>query len=77
LRAFVARLLDVVIINLILNTQANIYYGFIPKESTTTVVFTRIAKNFIEFFADIPLLFILLPPLLFMYKRFFVKKTVS
>jgi ECF transporter S component (folate family) len=77
LRAFVARLLDVVIVNLIFNTQANIYYGFIPKESSTTVILTRLAKNFTEFFVDIPLLFILLPPILFMYKRIFVKKKVS
>ena len=30
LRAVVARLLDVIVINLLINTKLNLHYGFIP-----------------------------------------------
>lgn len=69
LRAILARLLDVALINLLINTRLNLHYGFIPKESYGAAITARIAKNVIELLADIPLLFVLLPVALTAYKR--------
>lgn len=69
IRAVIARLLDVIIINLVTNTWLNMYYGFIPRQSFGLAVSARIVKNVLELFADIPLLFVLLPAALVAYKR--------
>lgn len=69
IRAVVARLLDVVVINLFLNTALNLHYGFIPNEAYGTAIIARVTKNAIELCIDIPLLFILLPVCLTAYKR--------
>lgn len=69
IRATVARLLDVVIINLFVNTALNLHYGFIPAESFGAAVATRTLKNVVELGADLPLLFLLLPLCLTAYKR--------
>ncbi|MCC8192090.1 MAG: folate family ECF transporter S component [Ruminococcus sp.] len=69
--AVIARLLDVAIINLLLNTKANMHYGFIPETAFWEAVAARLIKNVVELAADIPLLFILLPFALVMYKRAF------
>ncbi|MCD8329059.1 MAG: folate family ECF transporter S component [Ruminococcus sp.] len=69
--AVIARLLDVAIINLLLNTKANMHYGFIPQEAFWKAIAARLIKNVVELAADIPLLFILLPFALVMYKRAF------
>lgn len=68
-RAVVARLLDVIIINLLINTALNLHYGFIPSQAYGAAIITRVAKNVIELAADLPLLFILLPTALMAYKR--------
>jgi ECF transporter S component (folate family) len=69
LRLIIARLLDVVIINLLLNTAANLYYGFIPAQAFGTAVAVRLTKNIIELFADIPLLLIIMPVVLGVYSK--------
>ncbi|MBQ9111644.1 MAG: folate family ECF transporter S component [Oscillospiraceae bacterium] len=69
IRAVIARLLDVVIINLLLNTALNLHYGFIPAEAYGTAVIARTAKNVLELGADIPLLMIILPAALAAFKR--------
>ena len=69
LRAVLARLLDVVLINLLINTKLNLYYGFIPSQAYSEAIIARTAKNVIELCADIPLLFVLLPVALIAYKR--------
>lgn len=71
LRAVVARLLDVIVINLLLNTYLNMHYGFIPKQAYGAAIVARIAKNVIELGLDLPLLFILLPTVLLAYQRVF------
>jgi ECF transporter S component (folate family) len=71
LRAIVARLLDVVVINLLINTKLNLHYGFIPEEAYGTAIIARTAKNVIELGIDLPLLFILLPIALTAYERVF------
>jgi ECF transporter S component (folate family) len=77
LRAILARLLDVVVINLLINTKLSLYYGFIPTEAYSTAIVARVAKNIIELVADIPLLFILLPTALIAYKRLGTKQTAK
>ncbi len=69
LRAAVARLLDVVIINLVLNTALNLHYGFIPSEALHVAVAGRLAKNLLELLVDLPLLFVMLPIALSAYRR--------
>ncbi len=70
----IARLLDVLIINLCLNTYFNMYYGFIPQVPLWVAVSARALKNFLELLADIPLLYIILPTVYTVYNRSFVKK---
>lgn len=68
IRAIIARLLDVVIINLLINTKLNMHYGFIPKQAYSEAIIARTAKNVLELAADIPLLFIILPATLLAYR---------
>ncbi len=77
LRASLARLLDVVVINIFLNTKANLHYGFITAESYSAAVMARVAKNVIELFADLPLLFVFLAAALAAYNRTFSRKAVT
>jgi ECF transporter S component (folate family) len=76
LRAIVARLLDVVVINLLINTKLNLHYGFIPAEAYSAAIVARIAKNVIELAIDLPLLFILLPIAAKAYALVFHKATI-
>lgn len=69
LRAVAARLIDVVVINLLIQTRLNLHYGFINDETYGAAIIARVSKNVIELCADIPLLFILLPVVLAAYKR--------
>ena len=69
IRAAAARLCDVVIINLLINTYLNYHYGFIPAESYGAAVAARIMKNACELAADLPLLFIILPAVLAAYRQ--------
>ena len=76
LRAIVARLADVVIINLLIQTKLNLHYGFIPQEAYGAAIVARVAKNVIELAIDLPLLFILLPVALKAYQHIF-RRSVS
>ena len=71
IRIVIARLLDICLINLLINTALNLHYGFIPEEAFGTAVIARVAKNLIELAADIPLLVVILPAVLMAYKRVF------
>lgn len=68
-RAIIARLLDIIIINLLINTKLNLHYGFIPEQAYTEAVIARTGKNVIELFADIPLLFVILPVVLMLFRK--------
>lgn len=68
-RAVIARLLDVIVINLFINTSLNLHYGFIHADSFTAAIIARVAKNVIELAADIPLLFVLLPAALIAHRK--------
>ncbi len=77
LRAIIARLLDVIVINLLINTKLNLHYGFIPDEAYGAAIVARIAKNVIELAIDLPLLFVLLPVVLKIYHQVFRKSVAS
>lgn len=78
-RAVIARLIDVLFINLLLNTKLNMHYHFIPEQAFSKAIAVRAAKNALELAADIPLLFVILPAVLVIYKRMSVseRKTKS
>ena len=69
IRAVIARLLDVVIINLVINTSLNLHFGYIHADSYSAAIVARVAKNVIELAADIPLLFALLPAALVAHRK--------
>lgn len=69
IRAIIARVIDVILINILINTKLNMHYGFIPDEIYIEAVVARTAKNVLELIVDIPLLFIVLPITLAAYKR--------
>ncbi len=71
IRAVIARLLDVMIINLCLNTFLNMHYGFIPKQAFGAAISARLIKNLLQLIPDIPLLLLLLPAALLAYRRAF------
>ncbi len=73
-RLVCARLLDVIIINLLINTALNLHYGFIPQEAYSAAIVARTAKNVIELALDLPLLFVVMPGVLAAYKRVFGMK---
>ncbi len=68
-RLIFARLCDVIIINLLLNTAANMYYGFIPRQAFGAAVSARLIKNVLELGADIPLLLTVMPVILAVYSK--------
>ncbi len=67
-RIIAARLLDVLIINLLLNTALNMHYGFIPKEAFHVAIAGRLTMNLAELLVDIPLLITILPLALVTYR---------
>lgn len=69
IRAALARLLDVVIINLVLNTALNLHYGFIPSEALHVAIGMRLTKNLACLIVDLPILFVMLPVAHAAYKR--------
>ena len=76
-RAVIARLIDVGLINLLINTYLNMHYGFIPKQAFGAAISARLMKNLLELIADIPLLFLMLPAALMAYRRAFRNSSVS
>lgn len=69
LKAVLARLLDVIVVNLLIQTKLNLHYHFIPEQAYGEAIIARLTKNVLELCADIPLLFVLLPIVLVAYKR--------
>lgn len=70
----VARVVDVVFINIICNTAANYHYGFLASESSLMVaIYARIGKNLIELPFDLILITLILPAVLKAYEMVFGK----
>lgn len=65
----IARLIDVLLINMVINTYANIHYGFIASQSISTIIATRALKNGLELILDIPLMLAVLPTVLLAYNQ--------
>lgn len=76
-RVVTARLLDIIIINLFVNTALNMHYGFIPKQAFVLAVHTRLIKNLLQLAADIPLMIIILPALLIAYNGMLQKDSTA
>lgn len=77
LRVVLARLIDVVAINIILNTWANLHYKFISADSFSAAIIARVTKNVIELAIDLPLLIALLPAVLIAYRRVFKQTSAT
>ncbi len=69
IRAVIARVLDVVFINLFLNTYFMVKLGFIPNKTFTMVLEGKLVKNLLEMVIDIPMLMVLLPAVIVIYKK--------
>ena len=74
IRLSIARVLDVVIINLLCNTAANLYYAFIPDEAYTAAVTARVIKNVVLLPVDILLISVVLIAVLKAYHIVFGKQ---
>lgn len=72
-----SRLLDIIIINLFLNTYFNMYYGFIPQAAFSEAIAARTVKNLIQFAVDIPLMYAVLPAAYIAYNRIIAKKKTT
>lgn len=70
-RIVLSRVLDILIVNIILNTILCAFYGWFPASSISSVMVARVAKNAIELAVDLPLMFIVLPSALLIYRRTF------
>lgn len=76
-RIVAARLLDVVIVNLFLNTAANLHYGFIPSQAYSAAIIARLAKNALQLCADIPILLVILPVIMGAYMKVFGRRQAA
>ncbi|MDR0984049.1 MAG: folate family ECF transporter S component [Ruminococcus sp.] len=74
IKVVVARLLDVVVVNMFINTYLNIHYGFIPYESMALIITSRGVKNLLEFVVDVPMLLVVLPAAFVAYRRVVKKR---
>ncbi|MBR6420582.1 MAG: folate family ECF transporter S component [Oscillospiraceae bacterium] len=77
IRLFIARILDVVVINLICNTAANFHYGFLSDRTVGAAIAARVAKNLIELPFDLILIAAILPAVLAAYEQVFKKQRIS
>ncbi|MFT3952598.1 MAG: folate family ECF transporter S component [Oscillospiraceae bacterium] len=71
LRTVIARLIDVAVINLFINTAIIMYTKGITMNGFWAFFTPRLIKNVVELAVDLPLLFLLLPVVLTAYKRVF------
>jgi ECF transporter S component (folate family) len=75
-RIIIARILDVVIINLIINTYVLQKLGYIGVGKAYTVaVIGRVTKNVLEFCVDIPLLLVVMPAIYIAYNKLPARKS--
>lgn len=70
-RLIIARVVDVVFINLICNTAANFHYGFLGDKTLSAAIAARIAKNLLELPFDIILIVCVLMAVLKAYTMVF------
>lgn len=73
-RLVIARIVDVVFINLICNTAANFHYGFLRDKTLGAAIAARVAKNLLELPVDIFLIAVVLMAVLKAYETVFGKR---
>lgn len=73
-RLIIARVADVLFINLICNTAANYYYGFLADKTLPAAIAARVAKNLLELPVDLLLISVVLMAVLEAYAAVFGRK---
>ena len=76
-RIVVAKLLNITIINIFINTAMNMHYGFIPKQAYSAAIAARVIKNLVQLAVDIPLMFAILPAVYLAYRRMSVNRKTA
>ncbi len=74
IRLCIARIVDVLLINLVCNTAANYHYGFLGDKTLGAAIAARVLKNVIELPFDLILIAAILPAVLTAYEMTFAKK---
>lgn len=77
LRLAVARVVDVLVINLVCNTAANFHYGFLGDKTLGAAIAARVLKNLIELPFDMVLITAILPAVLAAYEQVFKQRRIS
>ena len=73
-RLVIARVVDVVFINLICNTAANFHYGFLRDKTVGAAIAARVVKNLLELPIDIVLITVVLTAVLKAYTAVFGRR---
>ena len=73
-RLIIARIIDVVVINLVCNTAANFHYGFLRDKTVGAAIAARVLKNLLELPFDIVLIVLILPAVLKAYEQIFGRR---
>lgn len=77
LRVCIARLIDVLVINLVCNTAANFHYGFLSDRTVGAAIAARVLKNVAELPFDLILITLLMPAVLAAYEQTFGKRRTA
>ena len=77
LRLIIARVVDVLVINLVCNTAANFHYGFLGDKTLGAAIAARVMKNLIELPFDMVLIAAILPAVLAAYEQVFKQRRIS
>ncbi len=77
IRLILARIVDVVVINIVCNTAANFHYGFLKDRTLSAAIIARVAKNLLELPVDIALIVLVLTAVLKAYQTVFGKRSTA
>ena len=77
IRLIIARVIDVVVINLVCNTAANFHYGFLRDKTLSAAIIARVTKNLLELPVDIILIVGVLMAVLKAYTMVFGRRRTT
>ncbi len=77
IRLIIARVIDVVVINLVCNTAANFHYGFLRDKTLSAAIIARVTKNLLELPVDIILIVGVLMAVLKAYTMVFGRRRTA
>ncbi len=77
IRLIIARVIDVVVINLVCNTAANFHYGFLRDKTLSAAIAARVVKNLLELPVDIILIVGVLMAVLKAYTMVFGRRRTA